>query len=171
MLPPSRGTKRSIDLDIDPSPRSIKVEGSRPTRSQQQLHTRPPSRKRSGPSRPTNITLEGTHAYRPWLRTVDTFTVLSVFLVQPRMLGVPDPPRSFRLPDLVHLSSFAPVQGYIVGTGARALPCYSLARLLHLYFFLFHCLYCISFKGDRLILPHAQNIIVTDSPVDLLCGH
>ena len=33
-LPSSRGTKRSTDLDIDPAPRSVKVGGSRPTRSQ-----------------------------------------------------------------------------------------------------------------------------------------
>ena len=95
------------------------------------------------------------YAYELLFETKNSLALPSVFLVQPRMLGVPDLPRSSRLPNLVHLSSFTPVQRYSIGTEARAFPCFSLDLLVHLYFFLFHCLYCISFKGDRLILPHA----------------
>ena len=51
VLPPSRGTKRYTNLDIDPVSISVKICGSRPTRSQRQLCTRPPFERHTRSSR------------------------------------------------------------------------------------------------------------------------
>ena len=84
------------------------------------------------------------------------------------MLGVVDPLRSSRLWDLLHLSFFALVQSSEVEVADGALSYFNPTRIVHL--LKFSALFCFK-KGDRLVLPHSTDIIVTDSPVDLLCGH
>jgi len=93
ILPPSRCTKRSTGSEI----------------SAAALHQTFP---------PETTFQRVTRTYRPRFRATNNLTVHSVFFVQPRMLGVPDLPRHSRLLDLVHLSSFAPVQDYTTRTRA-----------------------------------------------------
>ena len=106
----------------------------------------------------TDITLE--EAPRPLAPIQDSrhYCTSLNFPLSARMLGVLDHPWSFWLPDHAHRSFFAPGQGYSVETKTRALPCYIPPRLVHFYFstLLLYFLYCISIKGDSLILPHAR---------------
>ena len=102
-------------------------------------------------------------------RIKEAIELPSVFFFQTQMLGVLHLSRSFWLWYLVHLSISVLVQVYDVETRVGALSYFSPARTIHFYFYFLHC---ISLKkGDHLVLSHSTNIIVTDSPVDLLCGH
>ena len=80
------------------------------------------------------------------------------------MLGLVDLLRSSQL----HQSFFAPVQSSEVGAEDGALSYFNPARIVHL--LKFSALFCFK-KGDRLVLSHNTDIIVTDCLVDLLCGH
>ena len=62
VLSPSKGTKRSTDLDTNPVSRSVNICGSRSTRSQRQLRTRPPFEKRTRSSRPRRQHFRGRPA-------------------------------------------------------------------------------------------------------------
>ena len=160
MLPTSKGTKRPTDPDIDTTPKPRKDGGRGPTRPQRQLRIRPPSRSYPRPSRPHQQHPRGWPAPIGPDSEQQTLLQFSQFYsFSLGMLGVPDLPRSFRFLDLVHLSSFAPVQDYMIGTGAGTLPCFSLTRLGYLYFYLLHCLYCISFcfKGRSFDPPTCIN--------------
>ena len=62
VLPPNRGTKRPTNMDTKPISRSVRISEtvSRPTRSQQQVHTRSLLKKPTRSSRPQD------HAKSSW---------------------------------------------------------------------------------------------------------